>query len=162
MTQRSWLSEEWKLWHYLSLGIIIGMNISVDDSLITYSLSTVRSVSSFITGSAEAKNYARENWKSIIGTMSAVLWEWLYRVNKSLVMYVIYIVYNVYVYVLTCIRTYIHSSSNFISRRIHKTYAQHYNNDFTKCIPLAVAREAQRLIELTTATYTYTTGHRVA
>ena len=43
------------------------------------------------------------------------------------------------------------SSSNLISRRIHKTNAQHCNNNFTKCIPLAVAREAQRLIELTTA-----------
>ena len=46
------------------------------------------------------------------------------------------------------------SSSNFISRRIHKTYAQHYNSNFTKCIPLAVAREAQRLIGLTTASLT--------
>ena len=46
--------------------------------------------------------------------------------------------------------THYSSSSNFISRRIHKTYAQHYNSNFTKCIPLAVAREAQRLIELTT------------
>ena len=42
------------------------------------------------------------------------------------------------------------SSSYFISRRIHKTYAQHYNNNFTTCNPLAIAREAQRLIELTT------------
>ena len=53
------------------------------------------------------------------------------------------------------------SSSNFISRRIHKTYAQHYNNNFTKCIPLAVAREAQRLIKLTTVWLNYIWIHIV-
>ena len=48
---------------------------------------------------------------------------------------------------------FVSTSSNFISIRINKTYTQHYNSNFTKCIPLAVAREAQRLIELTIVTY---------